>query len=164
MKQPIITISISVFAAISLSCLLSLMIIFMGGGQAGPDLRGLMLLQAWAIPVEILVIGFVTALFVTASGLRGGLKRLWVAMPQWLVFGFLLLNSLFLTGELAVFIAARATGEAISLSEQVPLVSLFLSSLAVLTLSAWALDGRERVFAGRWSPPHDENREWPEDF
>lgn len=164
MKKPIIVVSTALFAAISLSCLLSLMVIFMGGGQAGPDLRGLMLLQAWAIPLEILVIGFVTALFVTASGLRGGLKRLWVAMPQWLVFGFVLLNSLFLLGELAVFIAARATGGAISLSEQVPLISLFLSSLAVLALSAWAHDGQERAFAGRWAPPHDEKREWPEDF
>lgn len=164
MRTQIIAVSIAVFAAIAVSCLLSLMVIFMGGGQAAPDLRGLMLMQAWAIPVEILVVGFVTALFVTASGWRGGLKRLWVAMPQWLVFGFLLLNSLFVAGELAVIMVARAEDHAMSLSEQVPLISLLLSSLAVLTLAAWAYDGREQVLAGRWAPPHDKDREWPEDF
>ncbi len=163
MRTQIIVISIAVFAAIAVSCLLTLMVVFMGG-QIGSDLRGLMLLQAWAIPLEILVIGFVAALFVTASGFRGGLKRLWVAMPQWLVFGFLLLNTLFVAGELAVIIASRATGEAISFSEQVPLISLLLSSLAVLTLAAWAYDGREQLLTGRWAPPHDRNREWPEDF
>ncbi len=164
MRAQVIVISIAVFGAIAVSCLLSLMVIFMGGGQAAPDLRGLMLLQAWAIPVEVLVVGFVTALFVSASGWRGGLKRLWVAMPQWLVFGFLLLNSLFVAGELAVIMVARATGEAISLSEQVPLVSLLLSSLAVLALAAWAYDGREQQLSGRWAPPHNPDRQWPEDF
>ena len=164
MRTQFIAVSIAVFAAIAVSCLLSLMVIFMGGGQAAPDLRGLMLMQAWAIPVEIFVVGFVTALFVTASGWRAGLKRLWVAMPQWLVFGFLLLNSLFVAGELAVIMVARASGEAMSLSEQVPLVSLLMSSLAVLTLAAWAYDGREQQLSGRWAPPHDRNRQWPEDF
>ena len=164
MKKPIIAVSATVFAAIVLSCLLSLMVIFMGGGQVGPDLRGLMLLQTWAIPFGILVIGFVAAVFMTASGLRGGLKRLWVAMPQWLVFAFLLLNTLFISGELAVMIVAQGTGQPMSLSEQAPLICLFVSSLAVLALSAWANDGRERVFAGRWAPPQERNREWPEDF
>ena len=164
MRTQFIAVSITVFAAIAVSCLLSMMVIFMGGGQAGPDLRGLMLLQAWAIPLEILVVGFVTAVFVAASGWRAGLKRLWVAMPQWLVFAFVVLNSLFVSGELAVLIVARSTGEAISLSEQVPLVSLLLSSLAVLVLAAWAYDGRKQVLAGRWAPPHDEDREWPENF
>ena len=164
MRIQVIVISIAVFTVIAVSCLLSLMVIFMGGGQVGPDLRGLMLMQAWAIPLEVLVVGFVTALFVSASGWRAGLKRLWVAMPQWLVFGFLLLNSLFIAGELAVIMVARATGEAISLSEQVPLISLLMSSLAVLALAAWAYDGREQLLSGRWAPPHDEKREWPDDF
>ena len=164
MKKPIIAVSTTVFAAIALSCLLSLMVIFMGGGQVGPDLHGLMLLQTWAIPFGILVIGFVTTVFVAASGIRGGLKRLWDAMPQWLVFAFMLVNTLFVAGELAVTIAAQAMREPMSLGEQVPLICLFISSLTVLALSAWANDGRERAFAGRWAPPHDENREWPEDF
>ncbi len=164
MKKPVIAISIAVFTAIALSCLLSLMVIFMGGGQVGPDLKGLMLMQAWAIPVELLVVGFVTTVFVAASGWRAGLKRLWTAMPQWLVFAFVLLNSLFVAGELAFIIVAKATREAISLSEQVPLMSLLLSSLAVLVLAAWAYDGREQVLSGRWAPPHDPNREWPDDF
>ena len=46
MRTQVIVISIAVFAAIAVSCLLSLMVIFMGGGQVGPDLRGLMLMQA----------------------------------------------------------------------------------------------------------------------
>ena len=164
MRKQIIAVSIAIFAAIAVSCILSLMVIFMGGGQVAPDLRGLMLLQAWAIPIEILVVGFVTALFVAASGWRAGLKRLWVAMPQWGVFGFLLLNSLFVAGELAVIMVSQATGEAMSLSEQVPLFSLLFSTLAVLTLAAWAYDGREQVLAGRWAPPHDKDRQWPDDF
>ncbi len=164
LRTQIIAVSIAVFAAIAVSCLLSLMVIFMGGGQVAPDLRGLMLLQAWAIPIEIIVIGFVIALFVAASGWRGGLKRLWVAMPQWLVFAFLLLNSLFVAGELAVIMVAEVTGEAMSLSEQIPLFSLLFSTLAVLMLAAWTYDGREQVLTGRWAPPHDQNREWPEDF
>ncbi len=164
MKKPIIAVSFAVFSAITLSCLLSLMVIFMGGGQAGPDLHGLMLVQTWAIPFGILVIGFVTAVFVTASGVRGGLKRLWHAMPQWLVFAFMLVNSLFIAGELAVMIASQALREPVSLGEQVPLICLFVSSLTVLALAAWSGDGQERAFAGRWAPPHDDKREWPEDF
>jgi hypothetical protein len=163
-KRQIIALSITVFAVIALSSLVSLMVIFMGGGQAGPDLHGLMLMQACAIPLALVAVGFVIALFVAASGWMQGLSRLWAAMPQWLVFGVVLLNSLFLAGELALVIVARAMGKGLSLSEQVPLVCLLLSTLAVLSLAAWAYDGDNSVLSGRWSPPHDENREWPDDY
>lgn len=164
MRNQFIAISIAVFVAIAISCLISLMVIFMGGGQAAPDLHGLMLLQAWAIPFEVLAAGFVVSLFVAASGWRAGLRRLWVAMPQWLVFAFVLLNSLVVFGEMAVFIVARSMDQPMLLTEQVPMISLLLSTLAVLLLAAWAYDGREQVLAGRWAPPHDEKREWPEDY
>ncbi|MDJ0938175.1 MAG: hypothetical protein QNJ00_00295 [Woeseiaceae bacterium] len=149
--------TLAVLAMIVVSTLFSLMVLFMGGGQSAPDLEGMMYVQAAAIPFAIAVIAFVTLLFVSAWGWRDGLGRLWQAMPQWLVFAFVLLNSLFIAGEMAMWIVARAYDEALDWRQQVPLVSLFLSSAAFLVLYARTRVGKTPVLSGRWAPDDDEH-------
>jgi len=163
-------ISVLVLAALALiaaSCLVSLMVLFMGGGQAGPDLHGLLVLQALSIPAALGIVGFVVALFVAAWGRRDGLKRLWAAIPQWLVFGFILLNSLTVSGELAMLIFARAMGTAVPASEHVPFASLLVTTLAFLVLYARMQLGKGPGLSGRWAPPRKPGpppEPWEDDF
>ena len=82
------------------SCLISTMALFMGGGQAGADLRELMTLQLISIPVAIVAV-------VVAVG-SYSVKRLYAAVPQWMAFGFFLLFLLVASGEVAFLIVSRA--------------------------------------------------------
>ena len=143
------------------------MVLFIGGGQAGPDLQALVLLQALSLPFALGVVGFVVTLFVAAWGRRNGLKRLWAAIPQWLVFGFVLLNSLTLSGELAMLIFARTTGATVPASEHVPFIALLVNTLAFAVLYARTRVGKGPVLSGRWSPPNGpgtRGEPWGDDY
>lgn len=144
---------LAVLGLIAMSCLISLMVLFIGGGTSGPDLEGLMLVQALSIPVAIGILAFVIALFLAAYGRRDGLALLWQAIPQWLVFGFVLLNSLTIAGELALLIMADALGTTVPLGDHVPLLALLATTSAAVALYARTQAGKAPGLSGRWSPP-----------
>ncbi len=148
-----IPILLAALALVAVSCLVSLMILFMGGGQSGPDSGGLVVLQLTAIPVSVGIAAYVVLLFTTAYGRADGLRRLWAAMPQWLLFGYVLINSLTLAGELANFVIYRAMGEPIPYLEHVPFVALLATTTAFLLLYARQQANNGPALSGRWAPP-----------
>jgi hypothetical protein len=152
MKDTIANMAMTMLAIASLSCLVSLMALFMGGRQGGSDLHGLMTLQAGVVPIAIGISAFGVYQFVSAQGWSAGSKALWGAIPQWLVFIFLMLNSLVLFGEVAFIIVMRATDEIISWREHVPLACMFACSFAYLILHARvnSYPGSPPAMSGRW--------------
>ena len=140
-------------ALIAMSCLLTTMIVFMGGQRGGADFTALLLLQLAAIPVSLCLVaaGFVS---VASSGSwRTALHTLWHALPQWLLFMFFFLNSLFVMGEIALHITSQMTAAKLSWQAHIPLACMLASSLAFLVLYAAARSGPgvDRALSGRWS-------------
>lgn len=144
MKQQFLTgLQITLFLVV-LICLVSLMVLFIGGGQSTADLEALFAAQLVAIPI-----GLVTAAL-SLVGTR--LATLWRALPQWLVFIVLLLNALALCGEIALVVAARMTSRVGPWQEHVPLVCMIVCSVAFLLLySRQRLDPDNKpALSGRW--------------
>ena len=139
-------------AVLMLSCLVTLMIAFMGGSFEGADLSGLFVIQAAAIPIALVVIVRETAAFVGPNGWRKGLGMLWQRIPAWLVLALVLVNSLVLIGELSVLLLQYLLDTPVSWIEQVPLVALLVSSIAFAILYAKAsrLYGQGTTNVGRW--------------
>ena len=152
MKQTFFEVSLTVLAIAIGSCLISLMAVFMGAGQGGTDLQGLMYLQAGLAPIALVIVTANVYGFVAAEGWAKGLQAMWLALPQWLVFIFLLLNSLFLFGELAFVVVMQATEEVVHWHEHIPLVTMLLCSSAYLALYArnHSYPGSEPAMSGRW--------------
>lgn len=151
-KNTITDLFLTVLAIASLTCLISMMALFMGGGQAGSDLRGLMYLQAGLTPIALSITIINVYRFVGAQGWAKGAQAMWRAIPQWLVFIFLMLNSLVLFGELAFLIVMRATDEVVLWHEHIPLVCMLVCSSAYLVLHARAnsYPGSPPAMSGRW--------------
>ncbi len=152
MSRTIANMTMTVLAITSLTCLVSLMALFMGGGQEGSDLRGLMALQTGLIPIAMGISIFGIYRFVSTQGWAKGTAALWSAIPQWLVFIFLMLNSLVLFGEVAFVIIMVATDEIVSWHKHVPLACMFSCSLAYLILHARinSYPGSPPAMSGRW--------------
>ena len=151
-KRTITDIILTVLGIASISCLISLMALFMGGGQGGSDLRGLMYLQAGLTPIALGVAVVSAYRFASNQELARGAQAMWRAIPQWLVFIFLMLNSLVLLGEVALVVMMRATDEAVQWHVHIPLVCLFVCSSAYLVLYARAnsYPGSPPAMSGRW--------------
>ena len=137
-----------------LSCLVSTMALFMGAGQKGPDLQSLMYLQIASVPIAL--IALLMGRFVPDTRNRDGItiKQLYAAVPQWLIFCFLMLNLLVAAGEVALLVVAGTTQAAIPWTAHAPLAGMFACSLAVCVVYARAqiLAGRPVAFSGRWAP------------
>lgn len=129
---------------IVLTCLVSIMAVFMGGGQASTDLHSMFVAQIAAIPLAIVVIA--------TSLIGSNMRTLWSTLPQWLVFIVLLLNALALCGEVALIIAARMTDHVGPWQEHVPLACTITCSIAFLLLYARTHPNTENKTAltGRW--------------
>lgn len=128
------------------------MVLFMGGGKGGSDLHELMSLQAGVVPIAVGISVFGVYHFVSALGWGAGAKALWEAIPQWLVFIFLMLNSLVLFGELAFVIVMHATDLLISWRDHIPLACMFACSSAYLIMHARvnSYPGSPPAMSGRW--------------
>ena len=149
----ITALTLACLAIVAAMSLVSLMVLFVAGDLSGPDLEGLTTVQLVSIPVAAGIVIFVVALFVSASGRREGLRRLWSAIPQWLVFAYVLVNSLTFIGELATLIMYRAMGQEIPAANHVPLLSLFATTTAFVVLFARMRAGKGDGLKGRWYPP-----------
>ena len=66
MKQTVFEVTRTALAMVSGSCLISLMALFMGGGQGGTDLSALMYLQAALTPVAIVIVAIIISLQTSA--------------------------------------------------------------------------------------------------
>ena len=152
MKNALFDLGMVTFGITVVSCLGSLMAIFMGSYQSDSSLQGLVSLQVLLATLAAIAVAEVVRRFVVASGWAQGLTAIWLALPQWLVFIFLLLNSLFLFGEIAFVIVMQATEEVVTWQEHVPLVALLFCSSAFLALYARknSYPGSVPAMAGRW--------------
>ena len=149
----ITALALAMLAIVATTSLVSLMVMFVAGNLSGPDLAGLAAVQLVSIPVSIGIVAFVVVLFVSAWGRREGLKKLWDAIPQWLVFAYVLINSLTAAGELAMLIIYRAMEREVPAGEHVPLFALLATTTAFLALYARMQVGKGKALSGRWSPP-----------
>ena len=152
MKDLLAEWTLVILAIVVGSCLVSLMVLFMGGGVDGAEVKPLLQLQLASVPVAVVLAVYCFTGFVLGGGWRKGLRRLWVAMPQWLVFIFLLLNAVSVSGVIANLIVAGATADSVSLLEYAPLLGALACSSAYLLLDARrrAKRGDEPALAGRW--------------
>ena len=153
MKEALRDLSLKVMAITVLSCLVTLMTVFMGSRDAGgADLEGLILLQAMLVPPAVLIVATIVYGFVAADGWSRGFRAIWQALPQWLIFVFLLLNSLFLFGEIAFVVVMQATDSVIRWQDHVPLVAMLSCSSAFLALYArkHSFPGSQPAMSGRW--------------
>tara|TARA_R110002049_G_scaffold272614_2_gene450221 strand:- start:3238 stop:3771 length:534 start_codon:yes stop_codon:yes gene_type:complete len=152
-KSSLISLALIVLAMIIGTCLVSMMVLFMGGGQQAPDLHGLLLLQVAAIPLALLAFMVSSFSFVAGAGWRSGMADLWRAAPQWVLFAFVFLNSLFIIGELSFYLVARGTGEVAVWQEHIPILCMLICSLAFCGLLAQlrVMDGHTGAVSGRWS-------------
>ncbi|HNP35231.1 MAG TPA: hypothetical protein PKK10_05215 [Woeseiaceae bacterium] len=152
MKRTITDLTLTILAIMSLTCLISMMVLFLGGGQEGTDLLMLMYLQAGITPIAlgIAVVGIYR--FVAGHSWAEGARAMWRAIPQWQVFIFLLLNSLVFFGELAFVMVMRATEVVVPWNAHIPLVCIFVCSSAYLVLyaSANSYPGSPPAMSGRW--------------
>ena len=141
---PMLNALMIVLAMVVASCLISTMALFMGGGQAGADLRDLMLLQLISIPVAMVAIVMAVSSY--------NVKRLYATVPQWMAFGFFLLLLLVASGEVAFLIVSRAADVEVAWTAHAPLLSMFFCSLAICALYAYAgiRAGRPNPTSGRW--------------
>ena len=152
MKRELADATLAVLAIIILTCLISLMVVFMGGGQASVDLHALMLTQIAAVPVALSIAAAGVWLSISDNGWSRGIERLWLAMPQWLLFTFFLLNSLFGAGEMALLFVKLASHETASWQAHVPLVCMLACTTAFLVLYARtrSFPGSNPAMSGRW--------------
>ena len=128
------------------------MALFMGGGQAKTDLYSLMSIQLASIPLAAL--SMFVGVFAARNSIEGRLtlKRLYAATPQWLVFIFVVLFSLALSGEVALVIVAGATDAVVDWKAHIPLVATVANSIAACVIYACIgiMEGRPVALSGRW--------------
>ena len=134
------------------SCLVSAMALFMGGGQSGPDLTTLMNIQIGSVPVAIVSAAIGIGVCGKYSGESVTARRLYAAVPHWLVFCCVILVSLAGLGEVALVVVLMATDLAIEWTAHAPFVAMIACSVAVCVLYACIgiLSGRRVALSGRW--------------
>ncbi len=134
------------------SCLVSAMALFMGGGQSGPDLTTLMNIQIGSVPVAIVSAAIAIGVCGRHSGESITARRLYAAVPHWLVFCCVILVSLAGLGEVALVVVLMATDLAIEWTAHAPFVAMIACSVAVCVLYACIgiLSGRRVALSGRW--------------
>ncbi len=141
-----------VLAAVVVSCLVSIMALFMGGGQASVDLLALMAIQIASIPASIVLtlLGLHICRIFTVGPLT--VKRVYDAVPQWLLFIFMMLLLLVCSGEVAFLVVAGTTDIVVEWTAHAPLISMLTCSAAVCVLHGCAglLAGRTLALSGRW--------------
>lgn len=137
---------------IVVSCLISAMALFMGGGQSGPDLIALMNIQIGSVPVAIVSAVIAVVVCGRYSEEPMTASRLYAAVPHWLVFCCVILISLAGLGEIAIVVVLMTTDLAIEWTAHAPFVAMIACSLAVCVLYACVgiLSGRQVALSGRW--------------
>lgn len=140
-------------ACTMLMCLVSIMALFISGVQNGSDLQMLMQVQALSIPLGVIVIAWTIAAVgdgTTAERLR----KLYSAIPQWLVFSAGMLNLLVASGEISLITVFFVSDQEILWTDHIALVSMLVSSLAFCLLYGHSqrLSGRKTALSGRWGP------------
>lgn len=134
-------------AALSLSCLVSLMISFMGGVRA--DFGLLVSAQRFGIVFAVAVAAVSLAYFVR---LGDAWRAVWQHIPGWLVFAVLVLNSLVFIGELSYALLLPSEVPFADWRNHSSLICLLACSIAyaLVSASAHSLAGHPPYSKERW--------------
>lgn len=154
MKERAVKIALVTLAVMMLSCLVSMMAVFMGDNRSGSDLNDLLVAQATAIPIASIVFAISLSGFVRDRGWQRGLRQLWDSTPPWLVFVLASLISLVGIGELSFYLIRSISAQSASFAEHVPLLCLLACTAAFTALFATLNpfdETRDRPI-GRWPP------------
>lgn len=119
------------FAVTLASSLVSMMAAFVG--SRGADFQDLLKLQAVLVPVSIMVVVGCFVLLIRRYGYKGALGRFWSALPGWLIFAVLAINSLVLVAELSFILIQYHTATLRPWQEHLPAATALCSSLALAT-------------------------------
>jgi len=152
MRELLPYIVLAALGVIIATCLVSLMVVFMGGPEGASDFRSLLALQLAAIPLALIATLVSLAIVATREGPGPAITLIWRALPQWMLLGFLVLNALCLFGEVSLLIVALATEAAVPWQQHVPLIAMFCCSIAFLIVYAHSRLNRTRepAMSGRW--------------
>ncbi len=155
--KSIVSYLVVLHVAVIVSCLVSTMALFMGGGQSGADLFSLMAFQAVTIPASVSTAIFGVAASRPYSRAATTAEQLYNASPQWLIFCCLMLISLSVFGETAFLIVSTTTDTEIEWTAHVPLVAMTVNSFAVCLLYASRnlMSGKTTALSGRWTATAD---------
>ncbi len=141
-----------VLVCIIASCLVSAMVLFMGGGQASPDLIMLTIIQIGSVPAAIVA----AAIGIVACGRHSEesmtVRQLYAAVPHWLVFSCVIVIALAGLGQVALVVVSMMTDLAIEWTAHAPFVAMIACAVAVCVLYACIgiLSGRRVAASGRW--------------
>lgn len=143
---------LAVLGTVIVTCLVSLMVVFMGGPQGASDFRALLSLQLAAIPFGLLAVAVSLATRGIREGFGPAVRSIWRALPTWMLLGFLVLNSLCVFGEVSLLIVAYATEATVPWQDHVPLISMLFCSIAFMIVYAHGRLNRtsEPAMSGRW--------------
>lgn len=146
------------FVALSLSQV-SMMTVFMGGESH--DASGLLdLLNVLLIPM-LLVCAYGLYIF-RAQYKENWLKKLWDRTPGWLVFSFILLNFMILTGFWAFQIVTERGVEDVTYRDLLPLITTIVSSLGFVIFYAYSKQKPMASYAERNAARAGTPPEWEE--
>ena len=151
MRKELMKLLLFTLASIVLSCLVSIMVSFIVGRTSGTDLQMLAQVQAFSIPLGLAVVAW-SIVTVAGESFVDRIRKLYIAIPQWVIFSAFMLNLLVASGEIALIADSIATGEYNNWTDHLSLMSMMVSSLAFCLLYGLSKreSGQEQAFSGRW--------------
>lgn len=144
--QTIVALILFFFAVMLGLSQVSMMAVFMGGESL--DTIGLIKLQNFLLIPMLLLCIYGLLKFYQEFG-KACLKALWQQTPAWLIFSFILLNTMILTGFWAFQIVTTQGLEEITWNKLFPLFSTLISSLGFIIFYAFLKRGPLSSYAER---------------
>lgn len=157
--QTLIALILFFFAVVLGLSQISMMAVFMGG-ESIDSLAMLELENALIVPM-LLLCGYGVFTFYRQFG-RYWFKQLWQRTPGWLVFAFVMLNTMILTGFWAFQIVTSQGVEDVVWNDVLPLISTLLSSLGFLIFFAFLEQKPGLSYAERNAARGEKPPEWEE--
>ncbi|MEL7297873.1 MAG: hypothetical protein AAGJ86_09425 [Pseudomonadota bacterium] len=135
-----------------LTCQVTMMVVFMAGVEAVPDMAPWLDFQLVTSIFAIGVVAYNLYRLRERSAWRAGLSAWWRATPQWMLLAFVILALVMLVGELSFLLLFGITGRADPWREHIPLIAMVVCSVAFVVVYAEWRAGRGAVanVSGRW--------------
>lgn len=144
--QTIIALILFFFAVVLGLSQVSMMAVFMGGESV--DVTGLLKLQNFLLIPMLLLCGYGLFSFYRQFT-SNWLAQLWARTPGWIVFAFVMLNTMILTGFWAFQIVTSEQVESVVWSDLIPLFSSIISSSGFLIFFAFLKQKQQPSYAER---------------
>lgn len=117
------------------SCLISMMVIFISGIE--PGIVGLLNMQLLTSLLAVPICIAYAAMLMRRFGIIECWRKVWDVLPGWLVFAFVSINSLVLSGAVSLMFAESIGFVTVESGQHIPLVCALANSVVVCLLHAW---------------------------